>query len=32
MRNADDFAHLLGGAHAAMTFLDPPFNVRVRKV
>src|SRR6516165_5464489 len=29
-RNADDLARLLGRARAAMAFLDPPYNVRVR--
>ena len=31
-RNADDLARLLGGARAAMAFLDPPYNVRVRDI
>src|SRR6516225_2812280 len=31
-RNADDVARLLGADRAAMTFLDPPFNLRVRNV
>ena len=28
-RGADDLARLMGGAQAAMAFLDPPYNVRV---
>ena len=31
-RNADDLARLLGDARAAMAFLDPPYNVRVRDI
>src|SRR5258708_4915745 len=31
-RNADDLARLLGRARAAMAFLDPPYNVRVREI
>jgi hypothetical protein len=31
-RNADDLARLLGQARAAMAFLDPPYNVRVRDI
>ena len=31
-RNADHVACLMGGAHAAMAFLDPPYNVRVRDI
>ena len=31
-RNADDLARLLGRARAAMAFLDPPYNVRVRDI
>jgi len=31
-RNADDLARLLGPARAAMAFLDPPYNVRVRDI
>jgi DNA modification methylase len=31
-RNADDLARLLGKARAAMAFLDPPYNVRVRDI
>jgi DNA modification methylase len=31
-RNADHVARLMGGAHAAMAFLDPPYNVRVRDI
>ena len=31
-RNADDLARLLGEARAAMAFLDPPYNVRVRDI
>jgi DNA modification methylase len=31
-RNADDLACLLGEARAAMAFLDPPYNVRVRDI
>jgi DNA modification methylase len=31
-RNADDVARLMGGARAAMAFLDPPYNVRVRDI
>src|SRR5438445_7495458 len=31
-RGADDLARLMGGAQAAMAFLDPPYNVRVRDI
>jgi DNA modification methylase len=31
-RNADDVAGLLGQSRAAMAFLDPPYNVRVRDI
>jgi DNA modification methylase len=31
-RHADDLARLLGRARAAMAFLDPPYNVRVREI
>src|SRR5438093_5637501 len=31
-RNADHVARLIGGAHASMAFLDPPYNVRVRDI
>jgi DNA modification methylase len=31
-RNTDEVARLMGGACAAMAFLDPPYNVRVRDV
>jgi hypothetical protein len=31
-RGADDLVHLMGGAQAAMAFLDPPYNVRVRDI
>jgi hypothetical protein len=31
-RNADEVAQLMGGAHASMAFLDPPYNVRVRDI
>ncbi len=31
-RNADDLARLMGEARAAMAFLDPPYNVRVRDI
>jgi len=31
-RGAHDLAHLMGGAQAAMAFLDPPYNVRVRDI
>jgi DNA modification methylase len=31
-RNADHVARLMGGAHASMAFLDPPYNVRVRDI
>jgi len=31
-RNADDLSHLMGGGRAAMAFLDPPYNVRVRDI
>jgi DNA modification methylase len=31
-RNIDHVARLMGGAHAAMAFLDPPYNVRVRNI
>jgi hypothetical protein len=31
-RNANDLARLLGEARAAMAFLDPPYNVRVRDI
>jgi DNA modification methylase len=31
-RNADDLARLTGEARAAMAFLDPPYNVRVRDI
>jgi DNA modification methylase len=31
-RNADDLARLLGEGRAAMAFLDPPYNVRVRDI
>jgi DNA modification methylase len=31
-RSADHVARLMGGAHAAMAFLDPPYNVRVRDI
>jgi DNA modification methylase len=31
-RKADDLARLLGQARAAMAFLDPPYNVRVRDI
>jgi DNA modification methylase len=31
-READDLARLLGPARAAMAFLDPPYNVRVRDI
>src|SRR5437870_8047922 len=31
-RDADDLARLLGRARAAMAFLDPPYNVRVRDI
>ncbi len=31
-RGADDLAHLMGGGAAAMAFLDPPYNVRVRDI
>jgi DNA modification methylase len=31
-RNAGDLARLLGEARAAMAFLDPPYNVRVRDI
>src|SRR5262249_3945962 len=31
-RNADDLARLMGESRAAMAFLDPPYNVRVRDI
>jgi DNA modification methylase len=31
-RGANDLARLMGGAQAAMAFLDPPYNVRVRDI
>ena len=31
-RNADHVARLMGDARAAMAFLDPPYNVRVRDI
>ena len=31
-RGAGDLARLMGGAQAAMAFLDPPYNVRVRDI
>jgi DNA modification methylase len=31
-RKADDLARLMGNARAAMAFLDPPYNVRVRDI
>ncbi len=31
-RGADDLARLMGGVQAAMAFLDPPYNVRVRDI
>ena len=31
-RNVDHVARLMGGAPAAMAFLDPPYNVRVRDI
>ena len=31
-RNADDLARLMGDGRAAMAFLDPPYNVRVRDI
>jgi DNA modification methylase len=31
-RSNDDLARLMGGAEAAMAFLDPPYNVRVRDI
>jgi DNA modification methylase len=31
-RNAGDLAHLMGESRAAMAFLDPPYNVRVRDI
>jgi hypothetical protein len=31
-RHVDDLARLLGRARAAMAFLDPPYNVRVREI
>ena len=31
-RGADDLARLMGRAQAAMAFLDPPYNVRVRDI
>ena len=31
-RAAGDLAHLMGDAQAAMAFLDPPYNVRVRDI
>ena len=31
-RNSDDLAPLLGEARAAMAFLDPPYNVRIRDI
>src|SRR5262249_41441022 len=31
-RGAVDLARLMGGAQAAMAFLDPPYNVRVRDI
>ena len=31
-RNADDLARLMGDSRAAMAFLDPPYNVRVRDI
>ena len=31
-RGAGDLAHVMGGAVAAMAFLDPPYNVRVRDI
>ena len=31
-RNPDDLARLLGGERAQMAFLDPPYNVEVRKI
>jgi hypothetical protein len=31
-RDADLVARLMGGAHASMAFLDPPYNVRVRDI
>ena len=31
-RNADHVARLMGGTRAAMAFLDPPYNVRVRDI
>src|SRR6516225_3641281 len=31
-RNADDLVRLMGESRAAMAFLDPPYNVRVRDI
>jgi DNA modification methylase len=31
-RKKDDLARLIGKGHAAMAFLDPPYNVRVRDI
>jgi DNA modification methylase len=31
-RGAEDLARLMGGTQAAMAFLDPPYNVRVRDI
>ena len=31
-RGADELARLMGGGQAAMAFLDPPYNVRVRDI
>jgi DNA modification methylase len=31
-RNGEDVAHLMSGSKAAMAFLDPPYNVRIRDV
>jgi DNA modification methylase len=31
-RNANDLARLVGEARAAMAFLDPPYNVRIRDI
>src|SRR5262249_33907781 len=31
-RNADDLSRLMGDSHAAMAFLDPPYNVRMRDI